>query len=202
MKNSHPDINSILDHLLMLAAQSGASRAGIIPVEAISAEEDLANLCRKPQCKNYGLAASCPPHVSGPPEFRKLLEKMLHAIVIRIDIPSSILFSDQRHDIMKLLHETAAKIEQSAFEMGFTHSKAFAGSSCKKIFCHEHAACQVISGNGKCRNPQSARPSMSGYGINVSKLMASAGWPSKITKQQGETDEDSMSWVAGLILIG
>lgn len=202
MKNNHADINSHLDHLLRIAFQSGASRAGLIPVEEISAEEDLASLCRKPQCRNYGLAAGCPPHVSGPSGFRKLLEKMRHAIVIRIDVPSSILFSDQRHDIMKLLHETAANIERSAVEMGFTLSKAFAGSSCKKIFCHEHAECRVISDNGKCRNPQSARPSMSGYGINVSKLMTSAGWPSKMNMQQDQKDGESISWVAGLILIG
>ncbi len=202
MKNNHPDINSHLDHLLRLAIQSGASRAGIIPVEEISAEEDLAILCRKPQCRNYGLAANCPPHVSGPSGFKKLLENMQHAIVIRIDVPSSILFSDQRHDIMKLLHEVAANIEQSAVEMGFTFSKAFAGSSCKKIFCHEHATCRVISENGKCRNPQSARPSMSGYGINVSKLMTSAGWSSKMDMQQDKTGDESMSWVAALIIIG
>jgi len=202
MKNNHSDINPHLDHLLRLAFQSGASRAGLIPVEEISAEDHLANLCRKPQCRNYGLAANCPPYVSGPSGFRKTLENMQHAIVIRIDVPSSILFSDQRHDIMKLLHETAANIERSAIEMGFTLSKAFAGSSCKKLFCHEHDACRVISDHGKCRNPQTARPSMSGYGINVSKLMTSAGWPSKTNMQQDKTGDESMSWVAGLIIIG
>lgn len=195
-------MNPQLDQLIKLAIQSGASMAESIPVGNISAEEDLADLCRKPQCRNYGLGAGCPPHVSGPSGFRKLLENMKHAIVIRIDVPSSILFSDQRHDIVKLLHEIGANVELSAVEMGFTFSRAFAGSSCKKIFCHEHSECRVIANNGKCRNPETARPSMSGYGINVSKLMKAAGWSSKIDMNHAGPDSESMSWVAGLILIG
>ena len=202
MKNKHLETNPHLDQLLRLATQSGASRAGIIPVDDISAEENLADLCRKPQCRNYGLGAGCPPHVSGPSGFRKLLEDMNHAIVVRIDVPSSILFSDQRDDIIRLLHEITANVELSAVDMGYTLSRAFAGSSCKKIFCHEHAECRVIAKQGKCRNPKTARPSMSGYGINVSKLMSSAGWSSKMDKTHDKTDDESMSWVAGLILIG
>lgn len=194
-----------LDQLVQLAIQSGASKAAILSIDDISAEEKLANLCREPQCRNYGLSPSCPPHVSGPAGFKKFLKNKKHAIVIRIDLLSAILFSDQRREVMQLLHEIVAGVEQAAVNMGFTESKAFAGSSCKEIFCREHAACRVISNNGKCRNPQSARPSMSGYGINVSRLMAAAGWPSKINlrhDKHDKTDDESMSWVAGLIIIG
>lgn len=191
-----------LEQLVQLAIRSGASKAAIISTDDISVEENLANLCRNPQCRNYGLSSSCPPHVSGPAGFRKYLKNKKNAIVIRIDLLSTVLFSDQRREIMQLLHEIVAGIEQAAVTMGFTDSKAFAGSSCKEIFCHDHAECRVISNNGKCRNPQSARPSMSGYGINVSKLMEAAGWPLKINNRQDETGDEPMSWVAGLIIIG
>ncbi len=196
------NIESRLNDLVRRAILSGASKAAIISADTISAEDDLANLCREPQCRNYGLSPSCPPHVSGPSGFKKLLQNIKHAIVVRIEMPSAILFSDERRDILKLLHEIVASVEQAAIKTGFTDSKAFAGSSCKKIFCHEHTACRVIANNAHCRNPQSARPSMSGYGINVSKLMQAAGWPSDINMRQKEAKEESMSWVAGLILIG
>jgi len=189
-----------LDQLVQLAIQSGASKAAIISTDDISTEERLANLCKEPQCKNYGLSLSCPPHVSGPAGFRKFLNNKTHAIVIRIDLLSSILFSEQRREVMQLLHEIVAGVEQVAVSMGFKNSQAFAGSSCKEIFCYEHAECRVILNNGECRHPQSARPSMSGYGINVSKLMKAAGWSMNI--QKNKTDEESMSWVAGLIIIG
>jgi predicted metal-binding protein len=202
LKSNTSKKDAYLDELSRQASLSGASRAAILSTNDISAENDLANLCREPQCRNYGLSAGCPPHASGPSRFRKLLKKIQHAIVVRFDVPASILFSDQRREIFKLLHEIVAGVEQSAIEMDFSHSQAFAGSSCKRIFCHEYASCRVISNKGKCRNPQSASPSMSGYGIKVSKLMISADWSSKINMRKEETENESISWVAGLVLIG
>jgi hypothetical protein len=43
--------------------------------------------------------------------------------------------------------------------------------------------------------------SMSGFGINVTKLMESAGWPSKMTTREQASSHDSMMWVAGLIVV-
>jgi len=59
-----------------------------------------------------------------------------------------------------------------------------------------------LSEGFECRHPQHARPSMSGFGINVSELMKSCGWSSEINVREGESDSEYMSWVAGLILIG
>ncbi|MBW1815469.1 MAG: hypothetical protein JRJ39_18115 [Deltaproteobacteria bacterium] len=86
--------------------------------------------------------------------------------------------------------------------MGYTDSKAFAGGSCKIIFCYNHLECRRLSKNGKCRNPQNARPSMSGFGINVSNLIKKCGWPVNINGREAESDAEKMSWVAGLIMLG
>jgi hypothetical protein len=43
---------------------------------------------------------------------------------------------------------------------------------------------------------------MSGFGINVSELMKTCGWSSDINVRKADSSADSMSWVAGLILIG
>jgi predicted metal-binding protein len=85
--------------------------------------------------------------------------------------------------------------------MGFTGSRAFAGGSCKNIFCGDQPACRVLAEKGDCRNPRSARPSMSGFGINVTEMMQSAGWPLKPANPGDASDSESMTWVAGLILI-
>jgi predicted metal-binding protein len=103
---------------------------------------------------------------------------------------------------MRLLHEVVAAIEQAAVGMGYHHSKAFAGGSCKKIFCRDHSGCRIVSEDGECRYPQYARPSMSGFGINVSALMKVCGWPADINAREAESSPDSMSWVAGLIMVG
>ncbi|HPD61413.1 MAG TPA: DUF2284 domain-containing protein [Thermodesulfobacteriota bacterium] len=191
-----------LKELVRLACSLGASDAHIISSSDIVIENDLANFCREPQCENYGLSPSCPPHVSGPSVFRELQKSIKWAIVVRIDVSSAMLFSEERRKVMRLLHEIVAAIEQTAVGMGYPDSKAFAGGSCKKIFCHDHATCRILSEDSECRNPQHARPSMSGFGINVSALMKVCGWPSTINTRGPESGTNSMSWVAGLVLVG
>lgn len=195
-------VESALKELTQRASQLGASDARAISTTEISVEEDLANLCREPGCENYGLSASCPPYVAGPDGFRKLLNTFKHAVVFKIDVPSEILFSDERRDVFRLLHEIAASIEKSAIEMGCHDSKAYVGGSCKQIFCRDHPDCRVLAENGECRNPFLARPSMSGFGINVLKLKKAAGWMSNKTPRDTDSDAVSMETVCGLVLIG
>jgi predicted metal-binding protein len=192
----------VLKELTQLACQLGASDARAIPTTEISVEEDLAKLCQEPRCENHGLSAGCPPHVAGPAGFRKLLKTFKHAVVFKIDVPSEILLSNERRDIFQLLHEIAANIEQLAIEMGLRDSNAYAGGSCKQIFCRDHSDCRVLAENGECRNPLFARPSMSGFGINVLKLKKVAGWMSNKTPRDVDPDAVSMETVCGLILIG
>ena len=196
------NVGKALEKLTQLACQLGASDAKTISTTEISVEDSLADLCREPGCENYGLSASCPPHVSGPDGFRKLLKTFEHAVVFKIDVPSEILLSDECRDIFRLLHEIASNIEKAAIEMGFSNSSAYVGGSCKQIFCLDHPYCPVIAGNGECRNPFFARPSMSGFGINVLKLKKAAGWMSNKTPRDIDPDMVPTERVCGLILIG
>jgi predicted metal-binding protein len=196
------NVRAALKKLTQLACQLGASDAKVISTPEISVEDGLANLCREPGCENYGLSTGCPPHVTGPDGFRKLLKTFDHAVVFKIDVPSEILLSDERRDIFRLLHEIAASIEQAAIEMEFHDSNAYAGGSCKQIFCRGHPECRVLGKNGECRNPLFARPSMSGFGINVLKLKKAAGWMSSKTPRDTNPDTVSMETVCGLVLIG
>ncbi len=185
-----------------LARSMGASDAELIDADDILVEDKLANRCTEPRCSNYGLSPSCPPHVSGPGGFREMQNTFEKALVSRIIIPTSIFFSSERKELGRLNHEIVAAIEQEAIEMGYSNSKAFAGGSCKNIFCSNHADCRVLTGNGECRNPQYARPSMSGFGINVFELMKTCGWNVNVNEDQEESGTESMSWIAGLVLIG
>ncbi len=188
--------------LIQEAVHLGASDAGVVASADIVVDDDLANLCNaNPRCENYGLAPSCPPHISGPSGFRKWQDNSAFAIVVRIDVPTAVMFSEERREVMQLLHEIVAGVEKKAVQMGYGGSKAFAGGSCKKLFCHEHADCRVLSRQKECRNPQTARPSMSGFGIDVARLMQSAGWPAKKANPEHASDAESMTWVAGLVVI-
>jgi predicted metal-binding protein len=190
-----------LRQLIQDAQKSGASELAILSTRTIVVDDDLADSCREPRCENYGLSKSCPPHVPGPSAFRKKLEEFTQAIFFRIDVPSEIFYSSERREFFQLLHEVAAGIEKSAIEMGFPQAQAYAGGSCKKVFCHAYPECLALAGKGECRNPGFARPSMSGFGINVAKLYEAAGWTMRTTTPDVGSTKDKTASVCGLVLI-
>ena len=184
------------------AKRLGATASAIISSKEIQVEDNLAALCNgEYTCPNYGLAASCPPYVEGPAEFRRWQAQSKYSITVKVELPISVMFSDERKGVMQLLHQIAAAVEQKAIEIGFTNSKGFAGGSCKELFCDNHEKCCVLAENKPCRHIELARPSMSGFGIDVTQLMLSSGWSASKSEKSNLSDEDATSWVAGLIML-
>lgn len=188
------------EELKEFAMSLGATDAAIREVQEIDINEDLVSYCKNPRCENFGLSPGCPPHVSGPDGFRKLLKSRTHVLVVRIVVPSSVLFSEERRELMAFLHELVATIEIEAVKKGYSKARAFAGGSCKDLFCFDEADCNVLSGRGGCRNPKKSRPSMSGFGVDVSGLMKSCGWETNIKPEK--PGDEPRSWVAGIVLLG
>lgn len=125
-----------LSDFIAAATTHGASHAAIIPSGDIVVEEGLAALCNGEfTCPNFGLAASCPPHVGGSGQFRQWQTQCPWALVVKIELPADLLFSDGRNQVMQLLHQIVALLETTAIGEGFPHSKGFAGGSCKTLFC-------------------------------------------------------------------
>jgi predicted metal-binding protein len=191
-----------LEELTQLACRLGASDAQAISTRHISVDDSLVDLCRESRCENYGLSVHCPPHVSGPSGFRELLKAYEEAVVFKLDMPTEILLSEDRRALFRQLQEIAAAVEQAAVGMGYRRSQAFAGGSCKPLFCQDYAECRVLAGEGECRYPMSARPSMSGFGINVSGLMKAAGWSMDRITRETNPEDVSMGMLCGLVLIG
>ena len=66
------ELKAGLADLKQEAIRFGASDSAVISSGDIRVEDDLAALCNgEYTCPNYGLAASCPPHVGGPGQFKK-----------------------------------------------------------------------------------------------------------------------------------
>ena len=183
------------------ALDLGASGVKVIAAGDIVIRDELADRCREPGCEHYGKSKSCPPNVAGPSWFKKLLKNYSRAVLFKIDVPSDILFSSERFDVFRLLHTTAAGIEQAAIEMGCSGAQAFAGGSCKELFCSDHRECQALSKKGTCRNPDQARPSMSGFGIDVASLFKAAGWNMDWVFDDNGRTKTKMANVSGLVLI-
>lgn len=194
------DYNILLEQALLL----GATEAAVVHADKIVVAEKFARYCVDPGCPHRGMAASCPPAVGGPDSFRSWVGECREAIVVRLDIPAGILYSSQRLEVMAFLHEIVAGVEAAAWVLGYNRSRAFAGGSCKELFCSSFADCRVLYDDGVCRNPGKARPSMSGFGVDVGHLMQLAHWPEKQLGKhtQGKEEKQVMSWFAGLVLIG
>lgn len=189
-------------HLIQEAINLGATNCTVIPSRQVLVKEKLAALCNgEYTCPDYGLGTSCPPHVEGPAQFRRWQVKSRYSIVVKIELPSSVMFSQERDDVMRLLHGIVAEVEKKAVATGFKNSKAFAGGSCKNLFCGDRARCCVLTENKTCPHKDLVRPSMSGFGIDVTQLMGSCGWSGHRAKKTDAANELSLSWVAGLILL-
>lgn len=191
-----------LEQLTQEAKRLGATSSTSILSKEIQVKDNLAALCNgEYTCPNYGLAASCPPYVEGPVEFRKWQVQSKYSITVKIELPTSVMFSDERKGVMQLLHQIVATVEQKAIEIGFGKSKAFAGGSCKELFCDDQEKCCVVAENKPCLHIEVARPSMSGFGIDVTQLMLSSGWSAQKAENKNLSSKDATSWVAGLIML-
>ena len=122
-------------------------------------------------------------------------------MVVKIEVPSQVLMSDERREVFELLHHIVAGVERAAISQGYERARAFAGGSCKQIFCQQHTDCRVVDRQGRCRNPQYARPSMSGFGINVGRLVQQAGWQMQKITRGTDTAKIPIGTLVGLILI-
>ena len=182
--------------------QLGASDARVIPARSIVVEDRFAEMCTPPQCQNYGLSPSCPPHIMKPGEFRDLLAQYEYALVFKIDAPTAVLMSDGSRAVAQLIHEMSSYIEQLAKENGYANSRGLAAGSCKRIFCHDQARCVVLQGNGKCPFEKIVRPSISGLGINFFELCKTVGWVTSIITEKTEPADVPMGMLAGIVLIG
>ena len=193
--------SAAMERLCEAALRRGASGAKAVPAAGIRTEQRLADMCLEPRCENYGLSASCPPRVKGPGAFGELLTHCSHGLVVKLEVPSEILLSAQRREVFQVLHELVAHLESEAMAVGFDHAHAFAGGSCKNLFCDDLPDCQVLGGQ-TCRHPDRARPSMSGYGVDVTALAAAAGWELDPVRMNPEAGNSPMGLVIGLVLVG
>ena len=188
---------SIHDSLIEYCKKMGVNEARIIPSSKISVEEQFAEICKSDKCPGYGLAPSCPPFVMSSNKFKNIIYTYHSALIFKFEIPTNILFGNERNEVLCLLHETASAMKYFALNKGYIDAMAIAAGSCKQIFCEKHKACPVITNSGKCRHPGKPCPSMSGLGVNFNKISKLLGWDKDTTKK----NEEPTCNMAGIVLL-
>jgi len=205
-------IEAHLQDLCKLARKLGATNAVSFSAKGVVVDERVGLKCRIPLCDDYGLNLMCPPNVVSIKEFREILAKYNHAVLIQMEMPMpaeikaeirraddvAALYKDPRFldsykkyfTPLKLkLHRIVHNIEARAFSQGYRFAVGFTAGSCK--LCQK---CVAVDLSGPCRNPFRARPSMEAMGIDAYQTAKNAGLAFDIPAK------DKIVW-NGLVLI-
>lgn len=188
---------SPFETILNTTKEMGASDAIILKPQQVEVNPELAELYNPSGCDFFGQCKNHPPHLTTPEEFQVMLDHARAVLVFRVDMPNNLFMCSDRRVCFQILHELAANIENCASENGYPGSSAYAGGSCRDIFCPHEISCDVIDKNRPCRYPDKARPSISGCGVDVVKLMAISGW----SEVHREMRMQEMACVCGLVLL-
>ncbi len=125
-------------------------------------------------CRYYQRNKMCPPHTPPVPEFREVILRYDHALLVRT--------------VPEMLHALILKLERQAFLHGHPLALGLIEGPC--------SLCDKCSGpNAPCFRPEQARPSMEGMGIDVFRTCAKAGIELQIL-----TNPDDHYLATGLIL--
>jgi predicted metal-binding protein len=205
-------IEEHLEALCKLATKLGATNAVSFSARGVAVDERVRLKCRIPVCDDYGLNLMCPPNVISIKEFREILAKYNHAVLIQMEMrmPAEVkveirkandvgaLYKDPRFlesykkhftPVKLRLQRIVQKIESQAFSQGYRFTVGFIAGSCK--LCPK---CVAVDSCEPCRNPFRARPSMEAMGIDAYQTAKNAGLPFDIPAK------DKIVW-NGLVLI-
>lgn len=187
------------------ALELGADRVTVVRAEHIPVDERVTLKCRIPRCFGYGVSAHCPPNTLKPAELRELLKKYEWAVFFTKDVPSEVIIRDkatikERVAAYQETYKIVSEVESLAFYDGHYLAVGFGAGSCRHTFCGQQKNCQALEGE-RCRFPLLSRPSMEAVGIDVYKMVASAGWDIYPIGSGAKAENMPKGSLAGLIVI-
>ena len=160
----------LFDRLAGVALSLGAYKAAVIPVDAVETDASFRDMCAANACGNYGRNWMCPPDAGD-----------IHELMAALRTYSFV-----------LVYQTVSALEDSydfegMMEAGVAHNKLMIqlrdrlhAEPLPRILHLGAGGCRMCEVCAKrtgepCRHPDLAVASLETYGINVSKLAATAG---------------------------
>jgi predicted metal-binding protein len=188
------------------AIELGATRAAIVGTAEIPVDERVTLKCQVPICFGYGVGANCPPHTIKPADLRALLEKYRWAVFFVREIPSAVVVRDkatitERVAAYQDVYRIVNALESEAFYDGHYLAVGFGAGSCRHTFCGLQKDCAVLCGS-KCRFSLRSRPSMEAVGIDVYRMVVSAGWSIYPIGSDAGPEDIPCGVLAGIVILG
>jgi predicted metal-binding protein len=202
---SEEELKHDLEKYKEKALELGASNARIVTAHEIPVDERVTLKCQVPRCFGYGVSANCPPHTLKPAELREHLAKYKWAVFFTTDVPSDVIVRDkatikERVAVYQNVFKIVNEIESMAFYDGHYLAFGLGAGSCRHTFCGLEDDCQAMRGE-KCRFSLRARPSMEAVGIDVYKMVASAGWDIYPIGSNATPTDIPKGTLAGIIIV-
>lgn len=187
------------------ALELGASKAKVVRASEIPVDERVTLKCQIPRCFGYGVGAHCPPHTLKPAELRDLLQKYSWAVLFTLEVPSKVIVRDkatikERVAAYQLVYKIVTELESMAFYDGHYLAFGFGAGSCRHTFCGQEETCRAMQGD-RCRFALRARPSMEAVGIDVYKMVASAGWDIYPIGSGAKPPDMPKGTLAGIVIV-
>jgi predicted metal-binding protein len=190
-----------LSELLDAARAHGVSDVKLIQVRQIEVDDGFRTRCEEPRCPGYGTSINCPPHSMPPSEFRTFIAGFHTVLAFKFDFPAEAVMGEARREAGLLLHETTAAIEAAARGLGFARARGFSSGGCKQTLCSGQPDCAALSEAGRCRNPDKARPSLSGMGVNWHALSGVLGWQMRRDEKGRDNPGSDTVMMSGLVFL-
>ncbi len=187
------------------AIELGADKVTLVRVENIPVDERVTLKCQIPRCFGYGVSAHCPPNTLKPAELRELLKKYTWAVFFIKEVPSEVIIRDkatikERVAAYQEVYKIVSDVESRAFYDGHYFAFGLGAGSCRHTFCSQQPNCQALE-EQRCRFSLVARPSMEAVGIDVYKMVASAGWDIYPIGSGAKAEDMPKGTLAGIIII-
>ena len=162
--------NNIFDKLVAATLENGAYKANIIKAECIVTDRVFRDMCISNACGMYGKCYMCPPDIGDIDTLMAEVKTYDYALVYQTvtELEDSYDFEGMI-DAKKLCTKIAQKLRGEFKALDISNALHLGAGGCGVC---EKCAKQV---DEPCRFPELALPSLEAYGVNVSKLAASAG---------------------------
>jgi predicted metal-binding protein len=168
-------------------------------------DERVTLKCQVPRCFGFGVCANCPPHTLKPAELREHLKRYKWAVFFTKNVPPGVIVRDKAtikervaayQEVFKMVNQ----LESMAFYDGHYLAFGFAAGSCRHTYCGQEEECQALKGQ-KCRFSLRSRPSMEAVGIDVYKMVSSAGWDIYPIGSDAVTEDIPHGTLAGIVIV-
>ena len=157
------------EQLINLALEAGAAKAEIISVDQIETSAEFREACRQNMCGVWGKCWMCPPDVGEietlMAEIRQYKQALWYQTIGELEDSFDI---EGMGEAKKKHIRMTYQVEDLAKPLIGKHLHLSCGG------CGLCERCSRVD-NEPCRFPEKAMPSLEAYGVNVSKMAASAG---------------------------